>query len=383
VDTINKYINERKAKNLYRKLNPADTRGNGLITIDGVKYHDFCSNDYLGLAYHPKLIKAGLDATNKFGTGSAGSRLLGGDNHLFHQLEESIAHLKGYEAGLIYNSGYQANVSVIGTLCDKADMIVSDKLVHASIIDGISLSSAKYIRFKHNDMEHLKSILEKERDNFKEVFIITESVFSMDGDSSPLEELTFLKNKFNCKLLVDEAHATGVCGDQGEGKVSGDLSSMVDICIGTFGKALGSFGAFVTLSNELKKYLINKSRGFIYSTALPPAIIAVNLESLNIINVERNRREILQENATYFSNKLIESGIPVKEPSHIIPIILGSNEKVIKLCTQLQEKGYWVQPIRIPTVPPGTARIRISLSYSHDRNTLEEFADALKNTINI
>ena len=370
---IKETLEQRRRLNLFRSLNPARERKNGKIYFGQSEYVDLSSNDYLGLSNHPRIKKAASLALEKWGTGSSASRLLSGDLEIHHNLEEKIASFKGKEAALLFNSGYQANVGIISAICKKGDVIFSDRSNHASIIDGILLSGAKFFRFRHNDTDHLETLLKKERENYKTALVVTESVFSMDGDRSPLKNIATIKEKYDTLFMVDEAHATGIFGHGGSGLAEAEgVTGNIDLIMGTFSKALGSFGAYVACSKELKDYLVNSSRGFIYSTALPPPVIAANLESLNIIKEEPQRRKILLERSLYFRKELEKRALNVKGSSQIVPLILGETDVAIRLSQSLKSDGYWALPIRPPTVPKKEARIRFSLTYYHTEDILEQ-----------
>ena len=303
-----------------------------------------------------------------------------GSTSLHHALEEKVAEFKGKPAALVFNSGYQANVGVISALCGKDDCIFSDRLNHASIVDGIRLSGANLFRFRHNDTNHLEELLEKNRKNFRNALIVTETVFSMDGDVAPLEGIANLKEKYDSTMMVDEAHATGIFGDKGSGMVEEKgLAARIDIIMGTFSKALGGFGAYVASSQAICDYLVNTCRSFIYSTSLPPSVIAADIEALNIIEEEPYRRERLLSSADRLRGILKEKGFNVRGSSQIIPIIIGDNKKTVIMSEYLKEKGYWVTPVRPPTVPAGEARIRISLTYDHSEEVIDKFAEDLIN----
>lgn len=376
---------EEELKNIagegcLRKLRPASSRAAGKIFFGGREYIDFSSNDYLGLSRHSKLIAAAKEALETYGAGSTGSRLLSGDLEICHRLEDRVAAFKGKARALIFNSGYQANTGIISALYGAGDCIFSDKLNHASIIDGLVLSGARFFRFRHNDMGHLEAILKKERPKFKNALIITETVFSMDGDSPDLKALVELKDKFTCRLMVDEAHATGIYGRNGSGMVEeAQLSDRVDLIMGTFGKALGSFGAYLAADENVIEYMINRCRSFIYSTALPPAVIACNLASLDIIGSEPHRRRDLLSSAEYFRSALKAAGFEVRGSSQIVPVIVGENHKAVVMAEALQGKGYRVLPIRPPTVPKGEARLRFSLTFDHDMAVLKRLAADIGN----
>ena len=376
--TIEEFLRGRQERGLLRKLKPASFRANGKIYFGTKQYFDFSSNDYLGLSGHPKLKKAANTAIDKFGVASCASRLLSGDAEIFHQLEEEVAKFKNKEAALIFNSGYQANVGIISALFAKGDCIFSDRLNHASIVDAVFLSGARLFRFRHNDPQHLELLLKKERNKFKNALIITESIFSMDGDRAPLKELVELKEKYNCQIMVDEAHATGVFGPNGSGAVEEEkLSPQVDLIMGTFSKALAGFGAYLAASKSIIDYLVNTSRSFIYSTALPPAVIACNLASLELIKDEPDRRKILLSRAAILRSRLGEKGFCVKGASQIIPVILGDNSRALAFAAAFQKNGYWALAVRPPTVPRGEARLRLSLNYYHDEGTLNKLIDAI------
>jgi 8-amino-7-oxononanoate synthase len=276
------------------------------------------------------------------------------------------------EKTLLYNSGYHANVGISSALCQKGDVIFSDKLNHASIIDGMQLSQGKFFRYPHNDMQCLETLLERERKNFNNAFIITESVFSMDGDIAPLKKIIELKKKYNCIMIIDEAHAFGVFGDKGLGVAETlGIINDVDLIVGTFGKAIGSVGAFVTGSETLIDFLINKSRSFIFSTAIPPINVAFTKWIIeNKLPLVSNKRQ-----------KMLSLGKKFESQSHIIPVVVGENQATVDLCDVLFHNGYFTLPIRPPTVPAGTSRIRISLTCEieeHELNKLKELINESK-----
>ncbi len=378
MERIEKSLMDRSEKRSLRSLSPADRRAEGRIHIEGRDYVDLSSNDYLGLSSHPKLKEASRDAVDSLGTSSCASRLLSGDLKLHHELEEEIALFKNKESALIFNSGYQANTGIIGAIYGRGDAIFSDRLNHASIVDGITLSGAKLFRFRHNDPGHLENMLKKERKRFKEALIITESIFSMDGDRAPLKELVDLKERYNCRIMVDEAHATGIFGARGSGVVEDEnLEEDVDLIMGTFGKALGGFGAYIASTSDIIRYLVNFCRSFIYSTSLPPSIVAVNMESLKVIKDEPWRRKGLLENAVYLRSELQKSGLKARGSSQIIPLIIGDNEVAQDFSERLKDAGYRALPIRPPTVPEGESRIRFSLTYNHTKDILKGLLDEI------
>jgi len=372
MDAIVQFLAQRQSDGLLRVLRPTDLRRDGKIHQDGRVLFDFSSNDYLGLSGHCELKKAAKRAVEEFGTSSSASRLLSGDLKIHHELEEKTALFKGKESALVFNTGYQANVGIISALCETGDAVFCDRLSHASILDGILLSSARLFRFRHNDIGHLESLLEKSAGKFRNRLIVTESVFSMDGDRAPLKEMVGLKERYGCEIMVDEAHATGIFAKDGSGVVAEEgLTERVDLIMGTFSKALGSFGAYIACSKKIKEYLINTCRSFIYSTALPPCVIAADIAALEIVGKEPFRREALLENAAYFRGELERKGFEIKSQSQIVPLIVGGAEKAASMSERLMEKGYWALPIRPPTVPEGQSRLRFSLTCHHNKEVLQ------------
>ncbi|MEW5692269.1 MAG: 8-amino-7-oxononanoate synthase [Candidatus Hydrogenedentota bacterium] len=372
-------LKNREKQGLLRKLYPIKERRGCKIIVNNKEYIDFSSNDYLGLSNHPQIINAAKEAVNRYGTGACASRLLSGSFEIHHKLEEEVARFKQKEKALIFNSGYQANLGILSALLSRDDCVFSDRLNHASIIDGIILSQAKIIRFKHNDTDNLKSLLEKQRKKYKKALIITETIFSMDGDRAPLKELIELKKRYDCIIMVDEAHATGIFGENGSGIVEQEgISDEIDIIMGTFSKALGCFGAYCTSDKKMIEYLINTARSFIYSTSLPPAVIASNLKAIEIIRNEKFRRETLLKNSEFFKDNLKDLGLKVRGSSQIIPLIIGDNNKTIKIAARLQRQGYFVLPIRYPTVPKNESRLRFSMTFNHSKEVIINLLDSLR-----
>ncbi|MDP2939913.1 MAG: 8-amino-7-oxononanoate synthase [Candidatus Omnitrophota bacterium] len=377
---IEEFLKKKAEEGLLRQLRPITSRRNSRVYFGERVYLDFSSNDYLGLNGHPKLVASAKEALEKFGTSSSASRLLSGDLEIHHSLEEKVAHFKNKESALVFNSGYQANIGILSALYNRDDVIFSDRLNHASIIDGIRLTGAKLLRFQHNDLNHLEDMLKRERKKYKKALIVTETIFSMDGDRPHLEGLVNLKDKYDCQIMVDEAHATGIYGQNGSGVVEEEgLADRIDLIMGTFSKALASFGAYVATSKKTVDYLINTCRSFIYSTALPPVVIACNLTSIDLVKEESYRRYNLLKCAEFFRNSLKSRGFEVRGDSQIIPLIIGDNFKVIDYAHRLQEKGYWVLPIRPPTVSQGEARLRLSLTFHHNIQQLQRLIDEISN----
>ncbi len=349
-----KILDELKHHSHFRDLKNFEKKDEKYIYFRGKKLLNLSSNNYLNFADNKKITQEFLDfAGNKYSFGSASARLLTGTLPVYKELEELLSNLYNKDATLLYNSGYHANVGISSAINQKGDVIFSDKLNHASIIDGMRLSDGKFFRFPHNNMEALEKLLERERKNYKNAFIITESVFSMDGDIEDLKRIIKLKKKYNCIMIIDEAHAFGVFGEKGLG-VAEELGIIddVDLIVGTFGKSVGSMGAFVTGSKTMINFLINKSRSFIFSTALPPINIAFTKW---IIENQFPKTKAKRKNMLSIAKKM-------GSDSHIIPVVIGENKDTVDLCEVLFHNGYFTLPIRPPTVPVGTSRLRLSLT---------------------
>ena len=327
---------------------------------------DFCSNDYLGLAGHPRLKQRMVDAVMSDGVGSTGSRLLRGERNGFARVEEKFARFKGAERSLYFSSGYLANLAVLTTFPEAGDVIFSDERNHASLIDGARLSRARRVVFPHNDAKALERLL-REDTGAGQKLVVVESLFSMDGDQAPLAEYAALCRAAGAELIVDEAHAVGVYGECGRGLV-GD----VFVSINTAGKAMGVSGAFVTGPADAIEYLIQRARPFIFSTAPPPAIASALEASLEVIADEPERRERLLARARYLRERLGLAG-----DSPIIPIIIGENERAVAVARELQAAGFDVRAIRPPTVPAGTARLRVTVNQGLNEEALDRFVEAL------
>lgn len=362
-------LEEIKKADLLRSFKDIDDRRDKTITHKHKSCLNLSSNDYLGIATDTELCKefySHMDKENlinEYGLGSSSSRLLTGNSALYEKLENRLCEFYGSKAALVFNSGYHANIGIIPALAGPNDLILSDSLNHASIVDGIRLSKAKCMIFQHNDMDQLKALLEKKRSGFENTLIITESVFSMDGDRADIKELVALKEKHHALLYVDEAHSAGVFGSQGRGlSVEAGVHGRVDILLGTMGKALASHGAYAITHPTLKSYLINTMRPLLYSTALPPVAVNWNLFILNHMQYLDDRREHLCQVSEQFRNALTKKGLVHAGDTHIIPVMTGSNKKAVELSDLLIENGYLAFPIRPPTVPENNSRIRFSLT---------------------
>jgi 8-amino-7-oxononanoate synthase len=353
-----------------RRLRSVSPVSNTVLEIDDRNVINFCSNDYLGISKHPKLVERAIAYAQNYGVGSTASRLVCGSYDCFHQVERKLASLKGAQGALILNSGYQANVSIIPALLDSGSLVLSDELNHNSIIQGISLAKCKKLLFRHNDIEHLEQLLVENQDkNYSSTLIATESVFSMDGDRCDIDALVELANRYQAILLVDEAHATGVLGDNGMGLT---VNKGVDVVIGTFGKALGSFGAYVSCSQEIVDYLINCCGGFIYTTALPPSVIGSIDAALDLVPTMNDERQVLAENAEYLRASLHQLGYDTgNSTTQIIPVLIGDEKQTLELSQRMEQRGILATAIRPPTVPKGMSRIRLALSAAHTRDQIE------------
>ncbi len=379
MEWLDAYLDERKKQHLLRTLKPLRPGGPGRVYINDVEYLNFSSNDYLGLAGHPRLLEESQKALNGYGTSSSASRLMSGDLSIHHQLEEMTADFMGKEKAILFGSGYLANIGLISALCDRKDVIFSDRLNHASIVDGIRLSGARFFRFRHNDLNHLEALLKKERKRYKKAFIVTESLFSMDGDMASLKEMVELKERYDALFMLDEAHAVGVIGEKGAGLAEKyGLTKKIDIIMGTFGKALGSYGAYAAASARLIDYCINRARSFIYSTALPPSVIGASIGGIKMLAEEPARRSVLLEKAKYFRSLLKENSLKVMGNAQIVPVFVGENYAALNISKSLYENALFALAVRPPTVPAGKARIRFSITCNHSEDDIKKAADVLK-----
>ena len=352
------------------------------IFEENKKYLNLSSNDYLGIAENQHILKKFFEIA-EFSLGSASSRLLTGGSYVHAKLECLLAALFRKDKALLFNSGYHANVGILSALLSKKDVVFSDKLNHASIIDGIRLSESKMYRYKHLDYDHLEELLKKHRDEYENAIIVSESLFSMDGDIADLEKLIELKNKYNALLIIDEAHAFGIYGEKGLG-IAEEKKCLkdIDLVVATFGKAVGSVGAFCTGHEVLINYLINKCRSLIFSTALPEINTAFSycMITETIPNLKEERRNLI-ELSNKLRNKIQEYGLETRGESHIIPVILGDNEKAMKVSKELIKNGYYLLPIRHPTVAVNSSRIRISLRADITYEEVEKIPEIIKNVI--
>ncbi len=383
---IHAFLKEKKQQSLYRKLRISGSAQGPLMQMDGKKVLTFCSNDYLGLANHPDVVGAFQQAANQYGVGSGAAHLINGHSIEHQQLEEELALFTGRDRALLFSTGYMANLGTVNALLERGDYLFADRLNHASLIDAGLLSKAKMKRYSHADVNALEKLYKQfsrsqKADDFTNSMILTDGVFSMDGDEAPLQSLADIARKNQAWLMVDDAHGFGVLGKNGAGQLEQDNLSQEDIPIlmATLGKGVGTAGAFIAGSNDLIEYLIQTARTFIYTTAMPPSIAAATRVSLKLIKEETWRREKLQaliqqfkQGANQLGVKLMPSNTPIQ------PILLGSTERSLKLSKTLSDQGILVSAIRPPTVPEGQSRLRVTFSANHTTDHVEQLLHALE-----
>lgn len=375
---MNTKLGERIAQNLARIRAENLTR-----TLSSPRGIDFSSNDYLGLAADERLKAAMINGVAREGVGSTGSRLLRGERDCFAAVENQFAAWKKTARALYFNSGYQANIGVLGAFLEDGDVVFSDQFNHASIIDGLRLSKARRVIFKHCDAEEIEKLI-RETETNGEKFLVTESLFSMDGTIAPLKKYAEICRDANANLIVDEAHAVGVFGASGSGLIEQfGVDADVFLSINPAGKALGAAGAFVAGDRSAIEYLINKARSFIFSTAAPPAIADALQTSIEIARADFERREKLLNLSLFFRHLLNENGIAVVvEKSHVVSIVVGESGRAVRIAEHLQRKNFDVRAVRPPTVPENTARLRVSLNVNLSETVLRDFVKELRKAVN-
>ena len=378
LDDLAEQLEQRKVDHLYRSRKVLESPQSVEPIVDGKKVLSFCSNDYLGLANHPDVIQRFKKAADEYGVGSGSAHLVSGHSAEHHALEEELADFMGTERALLFSTGYMANLGVVSALCDRHSEIYEDKLNHASLLDAALLSRAKRIRYPHLDINNLEQRLTNSDAANK--FIISDGVFSMDGDLAPLDKLVYAAEKNNATLMIDDAHGIGVLGEKGKGVVEhfGLDSKQVPVLVGTLGKAFGTAGAFVAGSEALVETLIQKSRSYIFTTAMPAAVAAATRTSLQLLEKESWRREKLRSLISQFRKGAAELGFELIDSiTPIQPIIIGSSEKALALSEKLLEKNILISAIRPPTVPEGTARLRITFSATHTEEHVNKLLTVL------
>ena len=371
-DTLGPRLAQLDARHLRRTLKTISSGPGPRVWIGGREVVQLCSNDYLGLAADPRLKRAAAEAVARLGCGAGSSRLVSGTIDIHADLERALAELKTADASLVFTSGYHANIGVLSALTGPGDTVFSDERNHASLIDGCRLSRATVRVYRHVDIEHLGQLLSAAPTGGQKL-IVSETVFSMDGDLAPLRDLVDLARRWGAWTVVDEAHATGVFGEGGGGVVEElGLAADVDVQIGTLGKALGSLGAFVAGGQPLVDWLTNAARSFIYTTALSPAAVAAARMAVEVVRSEPERRQRLWDHAAMVRSRLAECGFrigPTQSP--ILPLLVGDDERALCLSAELLTRGVFVPAIRSPTVPPGTSRLRVVPSATHTTEDLE------------
>lgn len=378
-DFVDQELQDSEKKHLKRNLVSSRKNNHQMeVSVDGKIAVDFSSNNYLGLAGHPLLKKRAEEFMHLYGTGNAASRLISGNLDCYESIERKVATLKKNEEALIFSSGYQANCSVIPTLADRHSLLLLDRLCHSSLLQGAKLSGGTMARFRHNDMAHLTQLLKKHtaKKNYSRILIITESIFSMDGDVAPIDELIHIAEKFHCLLYIDEAHATGVIGLNGMGLGVGKKG--IHIVMGTFSKALGSYGAYIACSASLKEYLVNFCKGFIYTTALPPPVLGSIDAALDLIPTLEQERKLLQKQSAKLRKILQEEGWNTGLSStHIIPILTKDEKRTMDMCSKLLDSHIYAAAIRPPAVPKDQCRLRFSLTSLHTEEQLSHLVHTL------
>ncbi|MFL5781220.1 MAG: 8-amino-7-oxononanoate synthase [Thermoleophilaceae bacterium] len=374
-------LDELRERGLYRRLRLISGPQGARVLLDGKPVLLLCSNNYLGLADHPRVREAAADAAMRWGAGAGASRLVSGNMTVHRRLEEQLAAFKRSPACVLFGSGYLANAGTISALAQEGDVVFSDSLNHASIVDGCRLARADTFVYRHRDVEHLEWGLEQA--DGRGSLIVTDSVFSMDGDVAPLEEIVELGARYDARVMVDEAHATGCVGPGGRGAVAdAGLEGEVDLVVGTLGKALGSYGAYVCCDRQMAKFLVNRARTLIFSTALPPPAAAAAMAALEILREQPERVDKLSRNAAALREALAARGVECGESeTQIVPLVVGDAGEAMAACERALAEGVFAQAIRPPTVPDGTSRLRLAVMASHTRSELRRAASVLADAL--
>jgi 8-amino-7-oxononanoate synthase len=369
-----------RARGTHRRMRVLDGPQGPRMRVDGREVLLFAGSNYLDLAHHPEVVEASARAARDLGCAAGGSRLISGNLALHEELEQALAGFLGCRAALAFNTGYMANVGVIPALVGPGDRVISDALSHASIIDGTRLSRARVTVFPHGDLDALEASLAAPRPAGSRTLLAVDGVYSMDGDIAPLAEMIALARRHDAIVLLDDAHGTGTLGANGRGSAEhcGVAPDAIDVQLGTLGKALGSFGAFVAGSAALRELLVNVARSFIFSCALAPPQLAASIAALRVLEREPWRRVRLQQNAARLRRRLSECGLST-EPSttQIVPLVIGDNAATMRVCERLLERGFYAQGIRHPSVPVGTARLRLSVMATHEAEEIDALARAI------
>ncbi len=376
-EVLNEELQALQTAGLRRTMRAVQQRHAGTVLLNGERIADFASNDYLGLAADPRVARAASAILQAEGTGAGAARLISGNHPIHDSLERALARFKGCEHALLFPSGYMVNIGVIPALVDSRDVIYSDTLNHASLIDGCRLSKATIRVFPHNDLDRLGAMLDADRGRYRRALIVVEGVFSMDGDTFPLDGLVDLAQRFGAWTYVDDAHGTGVLGTNGSGAIEHyGVTGKIDVVVGTLGKALGTSGAWVAGSQTLIELLTSRARSFIFTTGTPPALAAAALEALRLAEVEPWRRDAVRERARRLRDRLRDGGREVTgaPDAHIVPLVIGDPSRTMAVVAELRRRGFLVGGVRPPTVPAGTSRLRISVSAVHPLELIDGLA---------
>lgn len=373
-------IQQLKEDGVYRKLPVLNGANEAECMMNGKKIINLSSNNYLGFANHPRIKKAATDAVEKYGVGAGAVRTIVGNMDIHEELETILADFKREEAAFVYQSGFNCNAGTIQAITEDGDLIISDELNHASIIDGSRLSKAKKTIFKHSDMNDLERVVKENRDKYRNILIITDGVFSMDGDIAKLPELVEIAEKYGCMTYVDDAHGSGVLGESGRGTVDHfHLHGRVDFCIGTLSKAIGVIGGYVAGSNTMYEWLNHRARPVLFSTALPPAAIGAITEAVKMLKESTEYTDRLWDNAKYWKEKIGKLGFNTgHSETPITPVIIGEEAKTMEFSKKLLENGVFVSGIVFPTVPKGTGRVRCMVTAGHTKEQLDRAAEVFE-----
>jgi 8-amino-7-oxononanoate synthase len=381
VTDIESALGEIRDRGLYRRLRMISGPQGPRVLLDGRPVLLLCSNNYLGLADHPRVREAAAEAAMRYGAGAGASRLVSGNMRIHRRLEERLADFKGYESALLFGSGFLANTGVVQALAKPGEVVFSDALNHASIVDGCRLAGAETFVYDHGDMDHLAWGLREAEGRGS--LIVTDGVFSMDGDVAPLPEIVELARRFDARVMVDDAHGTGTIGPDGRGSVAAaGLEDEVDVLVGTLGKSLGSYGAYVCCDRAMSKYLVNTARTLIFSTALAPPQVAAAMAALELLRDDPRRVERLQRNGRVLRDALAEQGLPAGGgDTPIVPVIVGDAETAVAASERALERGVFAQAIRPPTVPAGSSRMRLTVMASHTKSELRDAAKVIAKAV--
>jgi 8-amino-7-oxononanoate synthase len=381
VTDIESALSDIRDRGLYRRMRMISGPQGPRVLLDGRPVLLLCSNNYLGLADHPRVREAAADAAMRYGAGAGASRLVSGNMRVHRRLEERLADFKGYRSALLFGSGYLANTGVVQALAKPGEVVFSDALNHASIVDGCRLAGAETFVYDHADLDHLAWGLRQAEGRGS--LIVTDGVFSMDGDVAPLTEIVELARRFDARVMVDDAHGTGTIGPDGRGSVAAaGLEDEVDVLVGTLGKSLGSYGAYVCCDKAMAKYLVNTARTLIFSTALGPPQVGAAMAALELLREEPRRVERVQRNARILREALAEHGLPAGDgETPIVPVIVGHADAAVTASERALERGVFAQAIRPPTVPDGSSRLRLTVMASHTKAELREAAEVVAKAV--